>query len=263
LKLSVDHTTTYTYATPLTHSLQLVRLFARAHAGMAVLNWRVEASRGEVLKSFEDGLGNRAGLAESRGAQAQLRVSGVVETSDTQGWVSDAPEPLAPGYFLRETPLTAPDAALAGLSAAAPLDPYSRAIWLRDAVRDKMEFQVGATDAATPAALAFARGAGVCQDHAHALIAAARACALPARYVSGYLWTGADQEPASHAWAEIYIEGRGWLGLDPANRIWMSPSHVRLTIGLDYAQAAPVTGMRRGGGAETMDVTLAVKAMDQ
>lgn len=263
MKLLVDHTTAYSYATPLTHSLQMVRLFARAHAGMAVLNWRVEASRGDALESFEDGLGNRAALAEARGARAHLRVSGMVETSDTQGWVHGAPDPLPARYFLRETPLTAPDEALKSLSASAPDDSYRRAIWLRDAVRDHMDFQVGATDAATPAAIAFARGAGVCQDHAHALIAAARACGLPARYVSGYLWTGADREPASHAWAEIHIDGQGWLGLDPANRLWMSPSHVRLTIGLDYAHAAPVTGVRRGGGVETMDVSLAVKAMDQ
>jgi transglutaminase-like putative cysteine protease len=77
------------------------------------------------------------------------------------------------------------------------------------------------------------------------------------------LWTGADREPASHAWAELHIAGHGWLSLDPANRIPAGEAHVRLAIGLDYAQALPITGVRRGGGEEVMNVTLAVRAMQQ
>jgi hypothetical protein len=157
LKLLIDHTTTYAYAAPVSHALQLVRLFARPHAGLRVQRWRVDASRGEEIEGYEDGLGNLAALAQARGTRAQLRVAAVVDTADTQGWLKEAHDPLPPAYFLRETPLTKPDAALKALHHDAPPEPTARAPWLRDAVRDTMAFQVGATDAETTAAQAFAR----------------------------------------------------------------------------------------------------------
>jgi transglutaminase-like putative cysteine protease len=67
------------------------------------------------------------------------------------------------------------------------------------------------------AAEALALGEGVCQDHAHALIACARQRAIPARYVSGYLFATEDGTPheAAHAWAELHVPGLGWVGFDP------------------------------------------------
>lgn len=265
MRLRIDHRTTYVYATPLERGLQLVRLFPKRHGGQEIVRWRVLGPRNVELTPYEDGLGNEAALAETpEGAmEATIRVEGEVETQDTAGLLAGALEPLPPGYYLRETPLTAPDEAIAALAAAASGDDGARAIALMHAVRERMEFQVGATDARTTAADALAAGAGVCQDHAHVLAAAARAAGMPARYVSGYLWTGVDVEPASHAWAEVFVDGYGWLGLDPANRIVVGAAHVRLASGLDYAQAAPITGMRAGGGMETLSVTLGVRAGEQ
>ena len=67
------------------------------------------------------------------------------------------------------------------------------------------------TDAHTSAAEALADGKGVCQDHAHIFIAAARTLAIPARYVTGYLvLDGGGAADAHHAWAEAWVEG--WAG---------------------------------------------------
>ena len=81
---------------------------------------------------------------------------------------------------------------------------------------------------------ALALGEGVCQDHAHALIAIARERGLPARYVSGYLHVTSDgaAHDAAHAWAEIHVGALGWVGFDAANaccRDWP-----RSTIGAGY-----------------------------
>jgi transglutaminase-like putative cysteine protease len=261
MRLRIDHRTTYRYASPLERGLQLVRLFATRHAGQDVLRWRVSGPRHAELFPHEDALGNDAALCETpEGArEATIRVEGEVETHDNGGVLSGAPEPLPPAYFLRETALTAPDEAIAALARGVGAD----AIALMHAVRDRMEFRVGATDARTAAADALAAGAGVCQDHAHVLLSACRAVGLPARYVSGYLWTGAAVEPASHAWTEVFLPDIGWKGLDPANRIIVGPAHVRLACGLDYAQAAPITGVRAGGGEEKLSVTLGVSAAQQ
>ena len=115
--------------------------------------------------------------------------------------------------------------------------------------------------ATTTAADALARGFGVCQDHAHLFIAAARLIDIPARYVSGYLWTGVDAQPfdASHAWAEAFVPELGWVGFDPANRICPTENYIRVAVGLDYSAAAPVRGLRRGPAEESLDVEVQVR----
>ena len=101
-------------------------------------------------------------------------------------------------------------------------------------------------------------GTGVCQDHAHVFVTAARLLGLPARYVSGYLFVEDGQEDASHAWAEVAVEGLGWVGFDVANQISPDERYVRLAVGLDYREAAPISGVRRGAGGETLEVDVSV-----
>ena len=105
-----------------------------------------------------------------------------------------------------------------------------------------------------------AAGVGVCQDHAHIFISAARACGIPARYITGYLLMD-ESHPAEahHAWAEAWIEGLGWVGFDVANCICPTEKYVRLAAALDAYYAAPVRGSRRGGDAEKLDVAVNVR----
>src|SRR5262249_41933945 len=149
-----------------------------------------------------------------------LTAEGEVETQDTSGLVAGAAEPLPPVFFLRPTGLTAPHPSIEALAmATAPRATLLvRLHALMNAVADRVAYTPGATDAATSAADALARGAGVCQDHAHLFIAAARLLGVPARYVGGYLWTGGERsaEEAGHAWAEAFVEDLGWVGFDPA-----------------------------------------------
>jgi transglutaminase-like putative cysteine protease len=131
-------------------------------------------------------------------------------------------------------------------------------------VSDAIAYRPGTTHAHTTAAEALAQGEGVCQDHAHALIAAARAGGVPARYVSGYLQAGVGtSDEAAHAWAELFVAGFGWIGFDPANRCCPDARYIRLGSGLDAAYAAPIRGTARGAGAESLDVTVAVQMQDQ
>jgi transglutaminase-like putative cysteine protease len=97
------------------------------------------------------------------------------------------------------------------------------------------------------------------------VIAAARAAGVPARYVSGYLQaddTGLAHE-ASHAWAEVFVAGIGWIGFDPANRCCPDARYIRLGSGLDAQDAAPIRGISRGLGTESLEVTVAVQLQQQ
>lgn len=103
----------------------------------------------------------------------------------------------------------------------------------------------------TSAAEAFAGRQGVCQDHAHAFLASTRSLGIPARYVSGYLYTDSSDHLASHAWAEAWLDD-AWYSFDVTNCLAKPERHLKLAVGLDYLDACPVRGMRRGGGIEQM-----------
>ena len=123
-----------------------------------------------------------------------------------------------------------------------------------------MTFEIGATDATTTAAQAFAQGRGVCQDLAHVFIAAARVLGTPCRYVGGHLLRGdgTEAQEAGHAWAEGYVSGLGWVGFAPANGICPTDAYARVGIGLDYLGAAPVRGAQIGGSEEKLAVAIQV-----
>jgi transglutaminase-like putative cysteine protease len=263
MRLQVRHQTAYHYASLIHYAIQTLRLTPQPHDGLGVLRWRVRGEGRRALPSFVDGFGNLAHThtVNHPHSSAAVFVEGEVETQPTDGVVRGAAEPLPPIFFLRPTALTSPDAALADFAAsitgASELD---RLYGLMNAVRDRIDYRPGVTDAATPAAAALVASAGVCQDHAHVFIAAARLLGIPARYVGGYLWTGDDihEYEASHAWAEAYVEHLGWVGFDAANRVCPGEAYIRTAIGLDYWSAAPVRGLRRGEASERLAVKVSV-----
>jgi transglutaminase-like putative cysteine protease len=95
-------------------------------------------------------------------------------------------------------------------------------------------------------------------------IAVARTMGVPARYVSGYIHTpgGAGTSNASHAWAEGWVPGRGWVGFDATHPVRTSENHVRLAVGRDYSDAAPTRGIYVGSAAGTMEVSVKTRAVD-
>jgi len=125
------------------------------------------------------------------------------------------------------------------------------------ALNQHMAYTPGATEVDTSAAQAFARRAGVCQDHTHAFLACARSLGIPARYVSGYLYSENSEHLASHAWAEAWLDD-AWYSFDVTNQLSRPERHLKLAVGLDYLDACPVRGMRRGGGCEQMHAKVLV-----
>jgi transglutaminase-like putative cysteine protease len=127
-------------------------------------------------------------------------------------------------------------------------------------IRERVTYDVGHTEVDTSAEEAVIAGHGVCQDHAQIFIAAARSIEIPARYVSGYLMMDDRiEQEATHAWAEAWVQGLGWLGFDISNGISPDPRYVRVATGRDYRDAAPITGISFGSIAENLTVELAVE----
>ena len=267
--LNVDHVTRYFYDQPVRAVVQSHRLTPSVFEGQKVLDWQVTVTDGLPGGSFRDGAGDRVQGWSVQGplTEIEVRVTGRVETVDLAGVLRGHRESVSPLCYLDDTLATRADTALTELARAAggTEATLAAAHRLSAAVADAIRWTPGATEARTTAAEALALGEGVCQDHAHALIAVARVSGLPARYVSGYLMTGAEGATgeAAHAWAEIWIEGLGWVGFDPTNRCCPDDRYIRLGSGMDAQEAAPIRGIARGAGRESLDVSVAVQPADQ
>src|SRR5262249_14470671 len=196
--------------------------------------------------------------AEGPFNELKVLVEGEVETRDTQGIVRGAVERFPPSLYLRETPLTRPDDAIAEMAAATRAQGGTDDLGVLHRVlsrlHSEMNYDSDPTQATTTAAEAFALKRGVCQDLTHIFIAAARSLGIPARYVGGYFrrHDGVTEQDAGHAWAEAFVRGLGWVAFDTANGICATDAHIRVAVGLDYLGAAPVRGMRYGGAGETL-----------
>lgn len=268
--LTVDHVTTYSYDSPMGSSVQSLRLFPSCFAGQREIEWQVAVEGGIRGGEFRDGAGDKVESWSIRPPieEVVVTVRGKIETTDTAGVLRGHRELVHPMAYLRETTATWIDDGLAKLASEAVADCTELldcAHRLSAAVAEAISYEPGTTDAHTTAAEALAQGKGVCQDHAHALIAVARAHDLPARYVSGYLFATEDGAPheAAHAWTEIWIEGIGWIGFDAANSCCPDDRYIRLGSGLDAHEAAPIRGITQGGSEERLDVTVALEQVQQ
>ncbi|MEO7213678.1 transglutaminase family protein [Mucilaginibacter sp.] len=139
--------------------------------------------------------------------------------------------------------------------------PYRAALKFTEYVYRNFEYIKGVTTVETTLDEIWALKAGVCQDFAHLLMVMLRLVGIPARYVSGYICPNRDGmrgEGATHAWAEAYLPGYGWLGLDPTNNCVANEMHVRLAVGRNFSDCSPVKGVYKGSARHILEVSVSV-----
>lgn len=250
MQFSIQHTTEYSYSMPLNYSIQQLRLTPQDGFGQRVKNWSISVNG--QLSQHHDTYGNlvHTMVMDSNHTEIRLVAKGEVET----GLPMDATQEKLPlTIYLRHTALTAADATIKNFA-----EPFGRLSTIADleklsaSVIEQVPYVKGGTGVYTTAVQAFSARTGVCQDHAHIFIACCRSLGTPARYVSGYLFTDDGHLTESHAWVDAWLDGTGWVSVDVSNRCLADSAYVRLAIGLDYHDACPVSGVRVGGGMETM-----------
>lgn len=264
MRIRISHETTYAYSQPAEGVIQVIRQTPQSCDPQRILDWRVDVDADGYLRQRRDAFGNVVHTFYAAGPVQMLtvRATGEAETTDMAGVVTGQAEPLPPEVFLRETPLTKASPAILDLAAPSRGLPALDALHaLMAAIGGRMTFDTDASHVATTAEQAFAQGMGVCQDYAHVFVAAARSLDIPARYVSGHLSRpDAPDQEAAHAWAEAYVSYLGWVAFDAVNGVCATEQHLRVAVGLDYLDTAPLRGARRGGGQESLDVL--VRAAD-
>jgi transglutaminase-like putative cysteine protease len=260
MQLSIRHATSYRYSLAQAYSIQQLHLTPRPEPQQRILSWSI-STPGHCV-SYSDAYGNASHmltLNEPHEA-VDIVVEGVVATNPLPGGRLQGNDSLSPLIFTVATRLTEPTPLLADIASrclpgatSGTADLMNLAAHIHGAV----EYRSGATDVFSTAGEAVMLGAGVCQDHAHVFLACCHARGIPARYVSGYIDPESTGHAASHAWVDAWAEDAdfsGWVSIDVTHHRLMTESYCRLAIGRDYESAAPVRGMRRGGGDEVMSV---------
>jgi transglutaminase-like putative cysteine protease len=260
MQLYIRHETLYRYERSVKYSVQNLHLTPRRDPSQRALTWNIFAP-GRRLEQV-DAHGNISHLLtiEEPHREIRIMVHGVVETAEAESRQDDGP--LSPLAYLAPTALTAPSRELCEFAQNklnGITEPRARAQILAEAVCEAVRYKTGTSNVQDTAAAVFKTGEGVCQDHAHVFIASCRAVGTPARYVSGYLYTGEANHAASHAWVDVWLGADlGWHSIDVTHRRPALRSYCRLAVGRDYLDAAPVRGVRQGGGGEQMEASVLV-----
>jgi transglutaminase-like putative cysteine protease len=262
--LNIQHNSHYRYDTPVHYAIQRLRLHPQSSPGQKVIEWDVTVEGAAQEASYRDGFGNRTLLVsvEQGARDLIIRAAGRVETEDRSGVHGKVYNFMPIWFYERETPLTVPGDAIRDLVAGLAIksDRLEILHGLMGALHQKLAYTPGTTTIDTTAEEALRLGTGVCQDHTHVFLSAARLMGIPARYVSGYLMmNNTIEQTASHAWAEAHIDGLGWVGFDAANDICPNETYVRIACGLDYREAAPISGIRFGPSIESLAVAVNVE----
>jgi transglutaminase-like putative cysteine protease len=276
MRVAIEHRTTFRYDAEVVESVMDLRLGPRTDEHQRWVSFDLRVEPAGAIRRYNDGFGNAAHLVT---IARPHRTIGVVTRSEIETTLADPferprarPTALGPGDAhdaLGPSALVSPSAALEALAGAVPADEpaFATAERLMHLVHARLDYRPDVTTVSTTVEEVLAQSSGVCQDFAHLLIGLCRAVRLPARYVSGYIVSGAAAGTptrgagASHAWAEVFTPTHGWRGFDPTNDLLASEHHVKMAVGRDYADIPPTRGAYRGDASEELEVAVVGRAL--
>lgn len=276
MNLKIHHVTVFEYPRPATNSINEVWLRPLTDGRQSCLSFSLASEPRSEPRSYIDYFGNTVYHFDIPQPHTRLEIIARAEVETREIDLAEvmtadhSPYELLAAVerdrwmdFLVPTTLTAAGDAIRDLSESIAIKGRSVAEVVRDLadrVTARVRYQSGVTTVSTTAEEALRTGAGVCQDHTHVFLAACRLLGIPARYISGYLCTGAgeDEEQASHAWPEALLPRAGWVGLDVANGKLVDGHYVACAIGREYSDVPPVRGAYSGPEGSGLDVAVYV-----
>jgi transglutaminase-like putative cysteine protease len=149
-----------------------------------------------------------------------------------------------------------------------PTNTFNLLATMNAAVRGSFTYNARDEEGTQTPAETLERKSGTCRDYALLFIEAARSLGFGARFVTGYLYDpaldGGDAMQgagATHAWAEVYLPGAGWIEYDPTNGLIAGENLIRVAVTRDPTQAVPIGGSYSGDGDYVgMEVAVTVRA---
>jgi transglutaminase-like putative cysteine protease len=278
MKISVIHQTVFEYGGPVWDSVNTLHLEPRNFPKQETLESIIKVLPATQLNRFDDLFGNVAHHFEIGAQHHRLEVESQVKV---ETFPLDIPDEGMSGGLEMLGEAEIHEATLQYLSSShwVSINPeiwrraldltngleavYSKATSIMEWIHNGFEYVSGVTDADTHVEVVFGLRKGVCQDFTHVMIALCRAVGIPARYASGYLYNGPLDtlvgSQASHAWCEVFLPGTGWTGFDPTNSNLADERYVKIAVGRDYADVAPISGSYRGSSHCRMEVNVLVE----
>lgn len=280
----VAHITRYRYDAPVRETQMQVLKAPRDDGNQRLQDFQLVTRPRATVLTFNDALGNAVHHfgVPSQHRELVIQAQAFVEVSPPpppgesgpacdwdvlsgHGFRREHFDMLQPHGFCQPTALL--KSFLEGRGLAPAADPLSTVTALARSIASAFAYAPQSTQVDSPIDHALATGKGVCQDFAHIMIATCRLWGIPARYVSGYLYTrrerGDRSEPdASHAWLEVFVPAAGWIGFDPTNDTLAGERHIRVAIGRDYNDVPPTRGVFKGPANSELAVAVAVTPSD-
>jgi transglutaminase-like putative cysteine protease len=268
MQIRVEHTTSFTYAEPISEAYTELRVRPLSAGGQHCTTFRlVTDPPGVRVRNYLDRLGNHVQHLEVLEDHDRISITALSEVSTAPEFSDSArdPSPLQRYDYLAATEYAPFSEPLLELSAYAEGQgtETERAVQVMQRVRGLLVYETGATNVMTRADSALALGRGVCQDFAHVMLAACRRAGIASRYVSGYLYDAQQENEVveTHAWVDVLDSERGWVSLDPTHDREQTEAYVRVAVGRDYGDVPPTRGVWKGTTEETLDVAVRIAAL--
>jgi transglutaminase-like putative cysteine protease len=289
--LTIRHVTTYRYRKPVAFGEHRMMLRPRDSHDQKV----IEASLGispepSSLHFVQDEFGNHVAIAQFDGRSKELRFESIVSLEHSPGDAGDLDLPDAAGtfpvdYSVDEMPDLAaclqrrhPDPqdevgrwARQFLHAGGSIGAMELLVRLSQGIHDGFLYRRRDAKGIQEPLETLRLGHGSCRDFALLMIEAARSLGLAARFASGYLAAAfePDEQPAggaavegahgaTHAWAQVYLPGAGWIDFDPTSGSVGKAALVTVAVVRDPAQALPLHGTFIGSALDPLGMEVQV-----
>lgn len=280
VRLSVLHRTTFHYGAPVSHSLNTLHLEPRTFPYQKTLSSLIRVIPATRLRRFTDLFQNVTHHFELPDPHGKLEIESRLRVHNLPLDISDASRAATvDGYnessireriwpYLQESMRVSKSPEVwretIDVTRGTP-SVYGQACAIMEWIHREFRYAPGSTAVTTHLLETFAIRRGVCQDFTHVMLGMCRAVGVAARYASGYLYNGPKDSlvgaQASHAWCEVYLPEAGWIGFDPTNNTLADERYVKLAVGRDYDDVAPVVGSYRGSGHCRMEVRVEVEKL--
>ncbi len=286
--LTVHHATSYRYARPVKFGEHRLMLRPRDSHDLRLVDAELRVYPPANLRWVHDVFGNSVALAQFEYPAAELSIVSMLKLqrfalarpvfpisaeAELYPFIYSASDRTDLGRLLeRHHPDTTGrvEAWAQSFITERPMPTLVLLQSMNSAIRQQIEYRERYEEGTQPPNETLEKRSGTCRDFALLLIEAARSLGFAARFVSGYLYDPAldggtssmQGAGATHAWADIYLPGAGWVEYDPTNGLIAGENLIRIAVTRDPAQAIPVSGSFAGTTADFqgMDVSVSVTA---
>lgn len=276
---SIRHVTHFRYGAGVYESVMEARMQPRSESTQRCYSFKLAVQPRARIYLYRDSLANTVHYFDIPEIHRELAITaealvdldpvpipdrlekGDWKLLDPEQMPAHAFEMLLPSHFAQTCP--ALEELAVSIGAQRRGDPLSLLRELNQSIYGAFKYKPKTTRVDSPIEEALTSRQGVCQDFAHIFISLLRGMRIPARYVSGYLYHGSEEQDrsgdgATHAWVEAWLPGLGWVGFDPTHNLLASGRHIRTAVGRDYADVPPTRGVFKGEASTKLTVSVAV-----